>query len=71
IVSYFIRDKKGPGAKPVFEYTGVSNDKFVVIIGQDSEMTDERSEQICDMLAGLGALEVEEREEEEPAGEHE
>lgn len=37
ITTFFLREKKGPGAVPYFEYEGISDDRFVIIIDKSKE----------------------------------
>jgi len=38
LTSFFIAEKKGPGAKPGFEYPGISDDKYVIIIDKTQDL---------------------------------
>jgi hypothetical protein len=59
IVTFFLKEKKGPGAVPYFEYPGISDDKFVIII--DGAMnTNEKT--VHELLKNEGAVEVAEME---------
>ncbi len=58
LTTFFLIEKKGPGAKPYFEFPGISDDRFVIIINKTSG-TD--VSQINKLLKEGGALEVTEQ----------
>ncbi|MBN1339896.1 MAG: DUF3341 domain-containing protein [Bacteroidales bacterium] len=59
ITLFFLREKKGPGAKPHFEYEGISDDRFIIILEKTDDIDTAEAERI--MTAG-GALKVDEME---------
>ena len=59
LLTFFISEKKGPGAKPNFEYPGIADDKFVIIIDKTQDMD---SASLNDILKKGGAIEVSEQE---------
>ena len=58
LTTFFLIEKKGPGAKPYFEFPGISDDRFVIIINKTAG-TD--VSQINKLLKEGGALEVTEQ----------
>lgn len=55
LITFFLREKKGPGAKPYFEFPGISDDKYVIII---NKADDTDVSQINKLLKEGGAIEV-------------
>jgi len=58
IVTFFMREKKGPGAKVQYEYEGMTDDKYFIIVENDSNL--DRNE-LEDLLKAGGAIEVSEK----------
>ena len=58
LVTFFIAEKKGPGAVPGFEYPGITDDKYVIIIDKTKDM-DYAS--LNDILKEGGAIEITEQ----------
>ncbi|MCD4681767.1 MAG: DUF3341 domain-containing protein [Bacteroidales bacterium] len=58
IVTFFLREKKGPGAKPSIEYPGITDDKYLIVIDVVSD-TDVNS--VNELLKSGGAIEVTEQ----------
>jgi hypothetical protein len=58
ILTFFIREKKGPGAKVHFEFPGITDDRFVIIIDKDPDMD---LDSVNKILNDGGALEVKEQ----------
>jgi hypothetical protein len=58
ILTFFISEKKGPGAKVHFEYPGITDDRFVIIIDKAAD-TDVSA--INQLLHDGGAVEVKEQ----------
>ena len=58
LISYFVREKKGPGAKPGIEYPGISDDKFLVIIDKSDDVN---AKEINDLFKAGGAVEITEQ----------
>lgn len=58
LLTFFLREKKGPGAVPHFEYPGISDDKYVIIIDKTDDMD---SASLNNILKKGGAIEVTEQ----------
>ncbi len=58
IVTFFMREKKGPGAKPQYEYEGMTDDKYFIII-ENSPNVD--AEEVNQLLKACGAIEITEK----------
>ncbi len=58
LLTFFISEKKGPGAKPYIEYPGISDDKYLIVIDVASD-TDVKS--VNELLKNGGAVEVTEK----------
>ncbi len=58
LVTFFLREKKGPGAKPSIEYPGITDDKYLIVIDVDAD-TDVNS--VNELLKSGGAVEVTEQ----------
>ena len=56
--SFFLRDKKGPGAVPKYSYEGMTDDRYFIII-EKSEDVDEAS--VNQLLKDGGAIEITEK----------
>lgn len=61
LFTFFIRDNKGPGKKPHFDYPGISDDKFLIIIDKSSSMKESDIDHIKSTLQENGVLEIEEK----------
>jgi len=61
LIAFFVREKKGPGAKAKCVVDGVNDDKFVVLIDKTSKMTDDDSAKISEILRNSGAIDIQER----------
>ena len=59
LLTFFIIEKKGPGAKPHFEYPGITDDTFVILI--DAPQDDKDEQKIREVFEETGALKVDER----------
>lgn len=57
IITFFLAEKKGPGAKVHFEYPGITDDRFVIIIDK-AENTDVKD--VSQMFRDMGAIDVKE-----------
>jgi len=57
IITFFLAEKKGPGAKVHFEFPGITDDRFVIIIdkGEDTDF-----KVVSQMFQDMGAIEVKE-----------
>jgi hypothetical protein len=58
LITFFVIEKKGPGAVPEFEYPGITDDKYVIIIDKTKgiDATD-----VNEILKKGGAVEVAEQ----------
>ncbi len=59
IITFFLREKKGPGAKVHFEFPGITDDRFVIIIDKGADLD---VESVNKLLNDGGALEITEQE---------
>lgn len=57
IITFFLAEKKGPGAKVHFEFPGITDDRFVIIIDKRNDMD---MKAVNQMLVDTGAIEVKE-----------
>jgi hypothetical protein len=55
ILSFFIRDRKGPGAVPYLDYKGISDDRYVIVV--DGKINT-NEQVVSDLLKREGAVEV-------------
>lgn len=55
ILSFFIRDRKGPGAVAYLDYKGISDDRYVIVVDGKKD-TNEKT--VLDLLKSEGAIEV-------------
>jgi len=55
IFSFFIRDRKGPGAVPYLDYKGISDDRYVIVVDGKKD-TNEKT--VHDLLKSEGAIDV-------------
>lgn len=53
--TFFLREKKGPGAKPKYEYTGTSDDKYLIVIEKEKDLDVNAVNQL---LKEGGAIEI-------------
>ena len=58
IVTFFLHEKKGPGAKPPYSYEGMSDDKYFIVVEKDNDLDQAELEKI---LKNTGAIEVTEQ----------
>ena len=58
IVTFFLREKKGPGAVPAYEYEGMTDDKYFIIIEKSEDLD---AEEVTGLLKKGGAIEVTEK----------
>lgn len=58
LLTYFIREKKGPGAKPQIEFPGITDDKFLIVIDKSEDMD---IKAINDVFKAGGAIEITEQ----------
>ena len=59
ILTFFLREKKDPGAKSDFEYPGINDDKFVIIVEQYEDLD---VPGLKSLMKETGALDVSEQE---------
>jgi len=62
LTAFFVKEKKGPGTKPKFDFDGVNDDKFVLVVEKTKKMTDEDTGKISDIIRNSGAIDVQEKE---------
>ncbi|MCF8368543.1 MAG: DUF3341 domain-containing protein [Bacteroidales bacterium] len=55
LLTFFLREKKGPGAKPPYEYEGMTDDKYFIVIEKSSDIN---QEEINKLLTSGGAISV-------------
>lgn len=58
IITFFLREKKGPGAIPKYEYEGMCDDKYFIIIDKTSNVD---VDEVNKLLKAGGAIEVTEK----------
>ena len=61
LIAFFVREKKGPGAKAKEVAEGVNDDKFVILIEQ-IKTDDEKASKAAEILRTSGAVDVIEQE---------
>jgi hypothetical protein len=61
LLTFFIRDKKGPGAKEHFQYPGITDDTFLILIDKTPELSDKDIQGINKLLTDGGAIKVDEK----------
>ncbi len=58
IVTFFLREKKGPGAVPPYEHEGMTDDKYFIVIEKSANLD---AEEVNNLLKSGGAIEVTEK----------
>lgn len=58
LTTFFVAEKKAPGVKPHFEYPGITDDKYVIIIDKTQDLN---SASINEIMKKEGAIEVTEQ----------
>jgi hypothetical protein len=58
IITFFVSEKKGPGAKPKYDYKGMTDDKYFIIIERTTELD---VNALDSLLKAGGAIEVSEK----------
>ncbi|MCB0807109.1 MAG: DUF3341 domain-containing protein [Bacteroidales bacterium] len=58
LVTFFLTEKKGPGAVPKYDYEGMTDDKYFIIIEKNAEL-DEAA--VNKLLKEGGAIEISEK----------
>lgn len=58
IITFFLREKKGPGATPQYEYKGMTDDKFFIVIEKSANLDEE---EVNSLLKSGGAIEITEQ----------
>jgi hypothetical protein len=61
LLTFFIRDKKGPGAKEHFQYPGITDDTFLILIDKTPELSDKDIKGINKLLTEGGAIKIDEK----------
>ncbi len=57
--TFFLREKKGPGAKPTFNYPRITDDRFVIIVDTQPDLDEEM---VNRLLKEGGAVEITQQE---------
>ncbi len=60
VVTFFVIEKKGPGAKPHFEYPGITDDRFLLLIDQ-SGMNEDEIKKVSQLMTDSGAIKIDEK----------
>jgi len=58
IITFFMREKKGPGAEPSYELEGMTDDKYFIVIERSDNVD---MEEVDSLLKSGGAIEVTEK----------
>lgn len=58
IVTFFVREKKGPGAVPPYEYEGMTDDKYFIVIEKSPGLD---TDEVNSLLKNGGAIDVTEK----------
>jgi len=58
LTTFFVSEKKGPGVKPSFEYPGISDDKYVIIIDKTQDLN---IASVNEIMKKEGAIDVTEQ----------
>mgnify|MGYP006277952449 CR=1 FL=1 len=62
IITFFLREKKGPGAVAKVVHQELNDDKFALLLKRKDEMTDDEAAEIERYLMDLGAIEIYQKE---------
>ena len=55
IVTFFVREKKGPGAVPAYSYEGMTDDRYFIVIEKSAGLD---TEEVNQLLKSGGAIEI-------------
>ncbi|HPE57317.1 MAG TPA: DUF3341 domain-containing protein [Bacteroidales bacterium] len=58
LTTFFLREKKGPGAVPKYDYPGMTDDKYFIIIEKSAELD---ADAVNALLKSGGAIEITEK----------
>lgn len=61
LMTFFIRDKKGPGAKEHFQYEGITDDRFLILIEKTPDLSADDIKKITTIMKSNGALKIDEK----------
>ncbi len=61
LITFFIVDKKGPGAKQHFEYPGITDDIFLILVDVPFDMDETQQEEVNKVMMESGAIKTDER----------
>ena len=62
LITFFLRQKLGPGKKSVIVHKGITDDKYVIVIEKTEKMTKDDIQRISTILFENGAIETGEKE---------
>ncbi len=62
IISFFLREKKGPGAKAEIVSLDLTDDRYAILIDKEEDMTEQEVRDINGLLRQTGAIEIMEQE---------
>lgn len=62
LITFFVRQKLGPGKEAVVVHKDITDDKFVIVIEKPKDMSEEENERINSILFENGAIEIGEKE---------
>jgi len=60
VTTFFLIEKKGPGAKQHFEYPGITDDRFLILIEKDS-LSEEEISKVSQLMMDSGAIKIDEK----------
>ncbi len=60
VITFFAIEKKGPGAKPHFEYPGITDDTFLLLIDHNG-MSKEQIDAVSQLMTESGAIKIDEK----------
>lgn len=58
IITFFLREKKGPGAVPAYQLEGMTDDKYFIVIEKSANLDEQ---EVTSLLQKGGAIEVTEQ----------
>lgn len=58
IITFFLREKKGPGAVPAYDLLGMTDDKYFIVIEKSADLDEQ---EVTSLLQKGGALKVTEQ----------
>jgi hypothetical protein len=60
VTTFFVIEKKGPGAKPHFEYQGITDDRFLILIEKDT-LSEDEIQKVSQLMLDSGAIKIDEK----------